>query len=666
MPNPLDGIGSRPSVRIDPRPLDGATPPGTSTRPGTVDRMDDPPPQTDAGAGDDRVAPSDLATVLLGPGYQGSVRRVFIGRVEERGGVPVVCDPWNPQSPAVPLAARPAPVVGSMVAVRLEQLQGQWRAQVEREVAPGGSARAAMVEIAAAHGLDPVFPPAVMRQVTEILGHPGLDDPALTDLTAKPFITIDNDDSRDLDQAMCIERTPAGGFVVHYALADAAYYVKPGTPLFDEAMRRGTSYYLPGLCVPMLPPELSEGLISLNEGQDRRALVFSMTLDANGQVQGTSLCRARIRSRKKLSYNGVQRYFDDRAHSPLRDQEYTAVLENLAAVGRLRQADSAARDVVRFCRREVRLGFGPDGMRFNLVADERNDVEKWNEQISLLCNSEGARFLLGDDARNLDLPNLQGIFKVHGPPPEEELAALERFIASLVSAQGLDAAAWLWRRGAGESLADYLARLPVEGEPGRVTRAIHRRAMLSGEAAEFSAAPGPHFGVGAKAYARFSSPMRELVGIFTHKEALELLAGQAGRTPFYDDAALRDRIIAQGNEAKKRQREITKAANLLAIDALFAGDLERDAATRPRRRGTIMGLAPGKVYVVLDDPPIEVKIYLADLEARTGRHFRLDPGGATARSESGDPLTVGTAVEVQILGYDQRQRHWIVAPAPPG
>ena len=156
--------------------------------------------------------------------------------------------------------------------------------------------------------------------------------------------------------------------------------------------------------------------------------------------------------------------------------------------------------------------------------------------------------------------------------------------------------------------------------------------------------------------------MRELVGIFTHKEIIELLAGQADRVPFYNDEALRDRIIAVGNEAKKRQNELTKAANKLAIDALFQGDLGALAGDRTKRRGTLMGLAPGKAYVLLDDPPIEVKIYLRDLENRTGQRYRLDPSGTVAHGSDGSTLRVGTALDLRILAYDHGQQHWVIEP----
>src|SRR5690349_21087678 len=105
--------------------------------------------------------------------------------------------------------------------------------------------------------LDPGFAPEVEAEAAALVASPGLDDPALTDLEAVPFVTVDGPGTRDLDQALYLERD-GDGYLVRYAIADAAYFVKPGSRLFAEALRRGTSYYLPGLSVPMLPRSLSE------------------------------------------------------------------------------------------------------------------------------------------------------------------------------------------------------------------------------------------------------------------------------------------------------------------------------------------------------------------------------------------------------------------------
>ncbi|MFO0748438.1 MAG: RNB domain-containing ribonuclease [Myxococcota bacterium] len=510
-------------------------------------------------------------------------------------------------------------------------------------LAEAGSAKAAIHRIAARFKLDPLHPPAVEAEAQACVAAPGIDDPALVDLEHLAFCTIDNDDSRDLDQALCIAKDEADpdGHVVWYALADASYYVRPGTALFREALARGASYYLPGVVVPMLPRSLSEGIVSLNADVRRRALVFRAELDGAGQVRATSFVRGRIRSRAKLSYHGVQRHYGD---GSLAGHDFSETLDELRVVGQRRIKLAEARHVVEYVRHEIEIGYADQaGLRFVAFEEGRTDTDRYNEQISLLVNSEGAELL----ARHLGDPSLQAIFRVHPEPAEVDIAALERHIGALVALHQLDAS-WRWK-AADEPLAAYVARLPTTGPHAAIAQAIERQALLVNQRSSFAAEPGLHYGVGVPLYARFSSPMREMVGIFTHKEALEALAGVPGDPA---DLALRDAVIQKANAAKVLQKELTKAANQLVIDALLRPGMEL--------AGIVLGLGPDKLYVQLDDPPLEVKVYAVDL----GKDFALDKGGVSA-SVGGRRFALGDRVQLSVLGHDDIRDRWRLAPRAP-
>ena len=266
----------------------------------------------------------------------------------------------------------------------------------------------AMAELAHRFDVDRPHPEAVEREVDLWLKTPGIDDPGLRDLTETPFVTIDNEDSRDLDQALFIDRFE-GGYRVMYALADAAYYVRPGSALFDEALARGASFYFPHRAYPMLPTQLSENLISLNPDVDRRALVVVLHLDSEGKRTGTDVLRARIHSHAKLTYAGVQALYD--GATALAGRDFTEAMWLLQEVGELRIAEARARNVVRYRR-----------------ADGRLDCERYNEQISLLCNVEGARLLAEGQARDSEV---HGVFRVHPRPPEERMTAFVKLIRRL-------------------------------------------------------------------------------------------------------------------------------------------------------------------------------------------------------------------------------------------
>ncbi len=519
---------------------------------------------------------------------------------------------------------------------------------------------AALAAILRDERLDPSFPAEVEAEAAALVAAPGLDDPALADLTGVPFVTVDGEGTRDLDQALYLERD-GNGFLVRYAIADACHYVRPGSALFAEALRRGTSFYLPGLSVPMLPRALSEGAVSLNPEVLRRALVFDLRLDGRGALLATRVLRARLRSRARLSFDEVQAFLDAPATSPLAGRDFAASLALLPVVGRLRQNDAAVRQVVRFHREEVAVGL--DGTRFIVTARVRQDVEAWNEQLSLLCNAEGGRLLCAGVGEATS-QTAQAIYRVHPAPRPERLAELSAQLAELARLHGLDPARWAWRPGT--SLADWVATLPdLATTPAetRVARAAERQAVMVNVRSTYSAEPSEHHGVGAEPYARFTAPMREIVGVFVHKEACELL-GLTPRAPGADDVALRDQVIDAANRAREQQRRLTNHTNLLAIDHVLGADAVRTPEARPFRRGTVMGVTPAKIHVTFDDPPIDVKLYVADAGRALGPWLSLSPGRAALVDEQGAPvLAVGDAIDLRVVRHDTARDRWVLEPA---
>lgn len=583
-----------------------------------------------------------------------SAKARWIARVVDGDPRPMLEELGGQRSAAAPLGAD----VGAVV-----QINGIDDPVLGRVLARPGSARAEMYTIAEQHGLTPSFSKEVMAEVAAWQAAPGIDDSTLVDFTDEPFVTIDNDDSRDLDQAMCIKRRPDGGYDVLYALSDASYYCPPGSALWREVLRRGASYYLPGLMVPMTPEELSTDLMSLNEGVDRRAMVFTISLNDEGEVMpgGVKVDRGRIHSRKKLAYNGVQDYHDALGAGDARQDtkhhghDFTETLTLLKEVGTRRMRRASERGVVRHQRKAVNVKVGQhDHTSFELFSDERNDVERWNEQISLLCNTEGAKLL---SRLEKEAGVSHGVYRVHPHPSFGRLKSLAAYVGKVVDGQQLDDT---WRYDPDkEPLADYLERIPTEGPKSRVGRAIHRQALLVNEAASYEPDPGAHHGVGTEeAYGRFTAPMRELVGIFTHKELLELL-GHGDHLPNDDDQ--QQKVVAKAGEAAGMQRKLTKAANRFAIDAVFETQLALDEAERPVHRGTILGLKNNRLYVELDDPPLEIKVYLDKLTAQGEPSGKVADDRTAFEADDGRRFVVGDAIDLRLA--DAVDDRYLFAPA---
>jgi ribonuclease R len=505
-------------------------------------------------------------------------------------------------------------------------------------------------------GLEPDHPAACNAEARALAASPGLDAEGLVDLEHLPFVTIDNDDSRDLDQALFIEAESGGGHVVWYALADAAWYVRPGSALFAEALRRGASYYLPGRVVPMLPVSLSEGLVSLNEGVPRRALVFRVALDPRAEVLAVEIVRARIRSRRKLSYRLVQALWD--GDPALAGEAFAPSLFALRVVGAQRIALAEARDVVRYQRVEVDVAVSDRaGQGFVAFEARRYETDRHNEQISLLVNVEGARLLAARAADGGSSAALQAVFRVHPAPEAADFSALARLTRAVAEAHprhpGL---AWEPDKASLAGWLDGLARQPDELRG--VVLALQRQALLLNQRSTFAAAPGLHYGVGAPCYARFTSPMREIVGIFTHKEALEILGLES---PDRGDETLREEVILAANRAKELQQQLTKAANQLVIAAMLQADLALARGERPSRPGTVVGLGPDKAYVLLDEPLLELKVYARDLGTRPRL---VDDGSVLTVERPGAPelaLRLGDRVGLVVTGHDAARDRFTLA-----
>jgi ribonuclease R len=410
----------------------------------------------------------------------------------------------------------------------------------------------------------------------------------------------------------------------------------------------------------MLPRELSEGIVSINEGVVRRALVFEVALGVHGEVIATEVVHARVRSRRKLAFGDVQRLYDG-APSELRGGELEEPLLLLREVGRLRVAAAAARDVVRYHRREVLVAIDHDGLGVSVVETVRDEVELYNEQISLLVNSEGGRLL-----REHPSPAIQPVYRVHPGPDEARLAALRRMIDAVVDAHALPDHPYRFRDG--ESLAAYVAALPQDGPRARVARALERQSLLVSLRSSYASEPGPHFGVGAEPYARFSAPMREVVGVFLHRQMHQAIASENATDG--DDAALRERVIESANRARDVQRRVNDLVERLALDRLFVRELERPRAERRRFVGTVMGVSGAKIFVHLDDPGVDAKIYSFDLgKALGGAWLELDASGAILRVQKGGTLARGTIVarigdEIRVVveGRDAARDRWVLLP----
>lgn len=349
------------------------------------------------------------------------------------------------------------------------------------------------------------FPPEVLAEAETAAAGATAPDPDRIDATGIELVTIDPPGSKDLDQALGILRRGTG-FRVHYAIADLGAVVVPGGALDAEVRRRGQTLYLPDGSVPLHPPVISEQAASLLPDGPRRAVLWTIDLDADGAVVATEVQRAVVASRARLDYAGVQADVEAGRLHP--------AIEALPDVGRLRRAVAVARGAIELELPEQEVV--PDGAGgWTVQVRTRLAAEDWNAEISLLTGTVAADMMLRAGV---------GLLRTLPAPDADAVTGLRR------TAQRLGIA---WPAGA--SAAQVLAGLrdADDGAASAPVLALRRAAtsLLRGAGyAAFGGGTAPpldpgHGGIGAP-YAHVTAPLRRLVDRFGIEVCLAVAAGE--------------------------------------------------------------------------------------------------------------------------------------------
>lgn len=541
----------------------------------------------------------------------------------------------------IPLLDSTAPeLIGKLAVVQIERpLSSHRTGEVRELVGEPGSLPAKLLQVALGEGVNLGFSAAAMAQVKEIQDTPIEGK----DLRHLPFVTIDNDDSWDLDQAMCIRRRADGGFDIHYAIADVDYFIPENSPLDREAKRRANTYYLPGgRSIPMLPRELSEGVISLLPNVPRRAFVVTTRLDAKGQVVGSSFERGVIESRAKLTYDGVQRFHDlagpARAADAQAGKDFTETLELLESVGKLRLAQAEARGAHPSPEEGKSVSLGPDG-EVRVGGRARNEVEKWNEQVSLLANEAVGRAL-----REAGSPLLNR----HQPPPgPERIEAFRIFVAALGRPCPPE-----------QSISQYLRALDP-ADPLR--EIIEERSRGCHNPAEYSSSTHGHSALALEDYAHFTAPMRRYVDVVNARLLARLVEGESSRPAGSKlNEHFLESVSRQALEAKRRTRSIETRATLVLNAAYLSERLGQTLA------GHIVAVRPSGVKVQLADG-VRIDVPARMLRAPGDEPPVLEHGG-TALQTSRGRFSVRDALELKVSAASPELETYEleVKPAGPG
>ena len=411
-------------------------------------------------------------------------------------------------------------------------------------------ARRAMQE----RGLLPEFSAAALAETSAAKAETGLGAKGVRDLRDRLWCSIDNDDSRDLDQLSVAEPLPDGSVKILIAVADVDAAVRSGSAVDAHARTNTTSVYTAAEIFPMLPERFSTDLTSLNPDQDRVAIVTEMTVAKDGVVKSSEIGRASVRNRAKLAYNGVAAWLDGQAPAPAA----LAAVRGLDAQIKLQDRVAQTMKELRHQRGALTLDTAEAHAVFQgellagLALEERNRAKELIEDFMIAANGAIARFLEGKR-----LPSIRRVLKTperwprivalaaelkETLPAEPNAKALEQFLAKRARAEP-------------ESFPDL--SLAVVKLLGRGEYVVERPGKPT---------PG-HFGLAVKKYSHSTAPNRRYPDLLTQRL---IKAALANRPPPYKDdelAALARHCTNQEDNAARVERQVLKSAAALLLAA---------------------------------------------------------------------------------------------------
>jgi len=439
-------------------------------------------------------------------------------------------------------------------------------------------AREAMIE----RGLEPDFPPAAIAQAQRLRA-PEVED--IPDQRHLPWCSIDNDDSRDLDQLTVGELVDDGAARILVAIADVDALVAMGSPLDEHAQHNASSVYTPARVFPMLPERLSTDLTSLNPDEDRVAIVVSFTVDAHGTVGAGGVGRALVRNRAKLVYDSVTAWLDGQGPLPpeianadgVDDQ--VRMQDRIAQRLRTRRHDAGALD---FENTEARVVLDTDRVA-RLIRVSKNRARALIEEFMIAANGVTARYLNAKE-----LPSIRRV--VRTPKRWDRLQALAREVGDQLPVEPNP-----------KALAEFLSRRR-RADPVRfpdlslaVVKLLGRGEYVLTHSHDDEAG---HFGLAVSDYVHSTAPNRRYPDLITQRLLKAAIGGAA--SPYANDEldSLAKHCTKQEDAADKVERQMRKSAAAYVLSSRIG----------ERFDAIVTGASTKGTFVRTFEPPVEGKL----------------------------------------------------------
>lgn len=413
------------------------------------------------------------------------------------------------------------------------------------------------------HDLAVDFPEEVYHQIENIETEVNLSElENREDLRKLTLVTIDGEDAKDLDDAVSLEQMENGNFSLGVHIADVSHYVKENSPLDKEAFARGTSVYLVDRVIPMLPHKLSNGICSLNPDEDRLALSCIMEIDHHGEVVSHRIVNSVIHSNRRMTYTAVKKILEDK--DPDTRTEYAPLVPMFEQMENLRNIllnKRKKRGSVNFDLPESKIILDKNGVPLDIKPYDRNVATSIIEEFMLVCNET-----IAEDYYWQETPFL---FRNHETPDDEKIKKMEEFIGNF----GYHV------KGKSDLHPKAIQQILDKAEGRPEEHIISRIVLRSMKQAKYMSENYGHFGLAAKYYCHFTSPIRRYPDLEIHRIIKENISGGLAEkrsrylTKHMPDIAkqcsLRERVA---EEAERETNQLKKVQFMLdKIGAIYEG-----------------------------------------------------------------------------------------------
>ena len=449
------------------------------------------------------------------------------------------------------------------------------------------------------------------------------------DLRELFMVTIDGEDSKDLDDAvsltMCGEEYQLG---VH--IADVANYVQENSALDREALKRGTSVYLVDRVIPMLPHKLSNGICSLNEGEDRLAMSCIMNISITGEITDYRIVESVINVNRRMTYNQVMRIFDGDDVERSRCVEETAMLEKMRGLSSILRKKRKERGSIDFDTPECKILLDSTGKPLEIKPYEANEATRLIESFMLAANETVAAHMFWQE--------MPFLYRVHEAPDMERIQKL----SSIVQGFGLVI------KGTGDAIHPKEIQKLLTGIEGRPEEGlVTRLALRSMMQAKYSTECFGHFGLACKEYTHFTSPIRRYPDLQIHRILKDEIRGRLNDNRINHYKGILDDVASKASKLERRAQEAERETDKLKKAEYM------ESRIGEIYDGVISGVTNFGVYVELPNT-VEGLVHISKIN---GDYFYFDEfhmqliGEATGRK-----YCLGDEVTIQVNSVDKMMK----------